>query len=157
MKNPSSSSASALDARPWYKEPWPWLLMSGPAAVVLAGAITAWIAFATRDGLVAEDYYKRGLAINKVLAKEATAARMGISLAVSLEPKHLRISLQGDAPPALFVHLVHATREANDLRLRLARAADGAYEAELPALAPGHWRAVIEEPQGRWRIVKDPL
>ena len=42
-------------ARPWYKEPWPWLLMSGPAAVVLAGALTAWLAFAGADGLVAED------------------------------------------------------------------------------------------------------
>ena len=157
MKNPSSSSADVLDTGPWFKERWPWILMAGPATVILAGAITTWIAFSTRDGLVAEDYYKRGLAINKVLAKERVAERMNLSLDVSLEPGRLKIRLQGDAPPALFVHLVYAPREGNDLRLRLARTAEGDYEAELPALAPGHWRAVVEDPQARWRIVKDPL
>jgi hypothetical protein len=41
--------------KPWYRERWPWLLMSGPAAVLLAGAVTTWIAFASADGLEAED------------------------------------------------------------------------------------------------------
>jgi hypothetical protein len=44
--------------------------MSGPAAVVVAGVVTTWIAFATADSLVAEDYYKRGLTINDRLACE---------------------------------------------------------------------------------------
>ncbi|HSC95836.1 MAG TPA: FixH family protein, partial [Burkholderiales bacterium] len=43
--------------KPWYRERWPWLLMAGPAAVLVAGAATIWIAFASADGLVAEDYY----------------------------------------------------------------------------------------------------
>ena len=58
---------------PWYRHRWPWLLLSGPAAVLAAGAVTAWIAFASADGLVAEDYYKQGMAINKVLAREEHA------------------------------------------------------------------------------------
>jgi hypothetical protein len=57
-------------AKPWYREPWPWLLMAGPAAVIVAGGITTWIAFATFDGLVVEDYYRRGLNINATLACE---------------------------------------------------------------------------------------
>mgnify|MGYP000916835605 FL=1 len=47
-------------AKPWYREPWPWLLMSGPGLVVIAGVVTAWIAFSGADGLVADDYYKQG-------------------------------------------------------------------------------------------------
>jgi hypothetical protein len=31
-----------------------WLLISGPAAVVVAGLLTAWIAFATADPVVGE-------------------------------------------------------------------------------------------------------
>ncbi len=151
MKNPSSSSVS-----PWYRERWPWLLMAGPATVVVAGALTSWIAFATRDGLVADDYYKRGLAINREIRKEEAARRMGIAAEVLREGNLLRVKVAGDSPPALFVQLVHATREGNDLRLRLAPKGD-AYVAELPALAPGHWRAIVEEPQGRWRIVKERL
>ena len=65
--------------RPWYREPWPWLLMAGPATVLVAGAATTWIAFASSDGLVAEDYYKQGLGINRRLAREEAARKLGIS------------------------------------------------------------------------------
>jgi hypothetical protein len=58
--------------KPWYREPWPWILMSGPAAVVVAGVATTWIAFATADSLVTEDYYRRGVTINDRLACERT-------------------------------------------------------------------------------------
>ena len=54
----------------WYREPWPWLVMSGPAIVVVAGIGTAIIAFRTSDGLVADDYYKQGLVINQTLKRD---------------------------------------------------------------------------------------
>lgn len=38
---------------PWYREPWPWILMSGPAVVVVAGCVTAVIAIRTADPMVA--------------------------------------------------------------------------------------------------------
>jgi len=141
--------------RPWYREPWPWLLMSGPAAVLVAGAATAWIAFASADGLVAEDYYKQGMGINRRLAREEAAQQRGISAALRLDPASIRVELQGAAPEALFVHLAHATRAGHDLRLRLVPGADGVYAAELPPLPAGRWRAAIEDPRGIWRIVKE--
>lgn len=141
--------------RPWYREPWPWLLMAGPLAVILAGAATMWIAFSSSDGLVADDYYKQGLAINKRLAREDEARRLGISASVRLTPDRLRVELKGEAPPALFVHLAHATRAGYDMRLRLAPVAPGSYEAELSDLPRGHWRIVIEDPRGTWRIARE--
>jgi hypothetical protein len=140
---------------PWYREPWPWLLMSGPAAVILAGGVTTWIAFASADGLVAEDYYRQGLAINKRLAREEAARRQGISATVSLEKNLLRVRLSGAAPEALFVHLAHATRAGYDQRLRLTPVGAGVYEAALPPLAAGRWRIAIEDPRGAWRIIKE--
>jgi hypothetical protein len=140
---------------PWYRQLWPWLLISGPAAVLVAGAATMWVAFASADGLVADDYYKQGLAINKRLAKEDEARRRGISANVRLSPDRLRIELAGEAPAALFVHLAHATRAGHDLRLRLVPVAPGAYEAELSELPRGRWHVVIEDPRGAWRIAKE--
>jgi uncharacterized protein len=140
---------------PWYREPWPWLLMAGPAAVLVAGAATTWIAFASADGLVAEDYYKQGLGINKRLAREEAAQRLGISAAIHVEPGAIRVELQGAAPQALFVHLAHATRAGHDIRLRLGPTQSNLYETVLPPLAPGRWHAVIEDAQGTWRIVKE--
>jgi hypothetical protein len=136
---------------PWYKEPWPWILMAPPAAAVLAGIATIWIAVATSDGLVAEDYYKQGLALNKVIAREERARELGISASIQVSAGRIRVLLEGAAPPALFVHLAHRTRAGFDQRLRLARVG-AAYEAEWTPLAPGGWRATIEDPQGDWRI-----
>jgi hypothetical protein len=132
-----------------------WLVVAGPAAVLLAGAATIWIAAASADGLVAEDYYRQGLAINKVLAKEEAARVRGISAQVFLEQKRLRVLLHGESPQALFAHLAHTTRAGHDMRVRLAPAGAGAYEAELPPLPAGRWRIVIEDPRATWRIAKE--
>ncbi len=142
-------------SRPWYKERWPWLLMAGPAAVLVAGGATMWIAFASADGLVAEDYYKEGLGINRVLAREDAARKMGLDARVSLRDGKITIDLKGQKPEALFVRLAHATRAGYDQRLRLAQVRAGVYEADLPPLAPGHWHVTIEDPRGAWRIVKE--
>ena len=140
---------------PWYRERWPWILMSGPAIVVVAGSLTAWIAFATSDGLVAEDYYKRGLGVNAVLEREDTAARRGIEARIERTAGQVRVRLRGAEPLALFLSLVHATRAGYDVRLRLERAADGSYAGALPPLAAGHWRAIIDDPRGEWRLVQE--
>jgi hypothetical protein len=142
---------------PWYREPWPWILMSGPAAVIVAGAFTTWIAVTTSDGLVADDYYKRGLAVNAVIGREQAARRLGISAAIERAAGRIRVRLSGVHPEALFLQLAHTTRAGNDLRLRLAPAGDGVYEAALPALPPGHWRLILEDSRGEWRIVKEGL
>ena len=141
--------------KPWYRELWPWLLMSGPAVVLVAGAATTWIAFASADGLVAEDYYKQGLGINRRLAREDAARKLAISAAIRIEASSIRVELRGAAPEAVFVHLAHATRAGHDVRLRLAPSPGGAYAPELPPLPAGRWRAVIEDPRGAWRIVKE--
>jgi hypothetical protein len=144
-------------AVPWYRDRWPWILMSGPAIVIVAGAITTWIAFASWDGLVADDYYKRGLGINAVLKREQAAAQRGIEARIERAGGQVRVRLRGAQPPVLFLSLAHATRSGNDIRLRLEREADGSYAGALPALAAGRWRAIIDDPRGEWRIVRDGL
>lgn len=146
-----------MNANPWYREPWPWILMAGPAAVIVAGAITIWLAVASSDGLVADDYYKRGLAINQDLKRQRRAEERRIDASVKLTPGILRVSLSGAAPEALFAQLVHATRPGYDQRLRLAPVAPGLYQAELLPLPRGRWRLILEDPRGEWKIVKEDL
>lgn len=149
--------------QPWYREPWPWILMAGPAAVVVAGAVTIWLAFATADGLVTDDYYRRGLAINQELRRDQAALERGIAAEVERDGGMLRVRLRlRDAPPsALFARLLHATRAGHDQRLRLAAVAPGVYEAELPALpavsayvdGPEGWSIGYSKLDGKWRLV----
>ena len=133
--------------------------MAGPAAVIVAGAVTVWLAIASADGLVADDYYKRGLAINQELGRDRAARERGIAAAVRARDGVLRVRLSGrDADPeALFALLVHPTRAAHDERLRLSRVAPGLYETALPRLPRGRWRLILEDPRREWRIVKEGL
>lgn len=140
---------------PWYKERWPWLLMAGPAAAVVAGLITTWIAFAGADGLVADDYYRRGLAVNAVLAREQAAERLGIAAEIERSRGSVRVRLRGASPEFLFVRFVHPTRANLDQRVRLERAEEGVYAGRLEPLAAGRWRAVIEDARGEWRVVRE--
>ncbi|HVC10075.1 MAG TPA: FixH family protein [Burkholderiales bacterium] len=141
-------------ARPWYREPWPWILISGPAAVIVASFFTLYLAVASSDGLVADDYYKEGLGINRVLAREDAAERLGLIAHVDPRNGRLRVRLQGRAamPEALAVRLAYATRAGFDRSLLLARAGDGSYQAALPALPPGHWRVYIDDARRQWRL-----
>jgi len=54
----------------WWQYGHVWLIIAGPAVVVVAGFITLAIAIRVPDPVVADDYYRRGLDINKTLAAE---------------------------------------------------------------------------------------
>jgi uncharacterized protein len=58
------------DTKPWWQYGHVWLIISGPAAVIVAGFVTLAIAIGTPDPVIADDYYRRGLDINKTLAAE---------------------------------------------------------------------------------------
>jgi hypothetical protein len=133
--------------------------MAGPAAVIVAGAVTVWLAVSSSDGLVADDYYKRGLAINQEIRRDQTLLDRGITASVETSNGVLRVRLdgRGEMPQALFAQLVHATRAGHDRRLWLARVTPGIYEAGLPKLPAGRWRLVLEDPRREWRIVKEGI
>jgi hypothetical protein len=144
----------------WYREPWPWILMAGPAAAVVAGAVTIWIAFASADGLVVDDYYKQGLAINRVLARDENARRAGIAARVLITSGQgsgkagIDVVLGGrvDLPEELVVRLSHASRAGNDREVRLRHVDANRYAAMLPPLPAGNWRVSVEDTQGQWRV-----
>nr|WP_315207610.1 FixH family protein [uncultured Albidiferax sp.] len=60
--------------KPWWKYGHVWLVISGPLVVVVAGVVTAWIAFTQQDPVLAQDYYRQGLNINQTLATQGPLA-----------------------------------------------------------------------------------
>lgn len=146
------------DQRQWYREPWPWIIMSGPAAVIVAGAVTIWIAFASADGLVADDYYKQGLAINKLLAREESARRMGIAARIAVEREgRVYVELGGrmEPPAGLTVRFIHAARATHDREVELRHAGERRYAADLPQMPWGRWRVSVEDLGRQWRVSGD--
>ncbi len=139
---------------PWYREPWPWILMGLPLTVVVAGIVTLVIAVKYEDGLVAEDYYKQGLAINQVLERESRAHDLELTANLMVSDDRVRIRLQGsgESPDQLRVRFVHPTRAGEDREITLSMVASGWYEGHLPQLAEGHWRVHVEDAQSTWRM-----
>lgn len=142
---------------PWYREPFVWLLIAFPLTAVIAGFITLGLAISSDDGLVEDDYYRRGKEINRVLARDQAAATHGLEGRVELDDAQhqllIRLSARESATIADNVELkfLHATRAGVDKTLILARQPDGSYHAPLPELAQGHWNVQLAAQD--WRLV----
>ena len=143
---------------PWYREPLVWMVLAIPAAAVLAGAVMLVLANATWDGLVADDYYRRGMEINRSLARDAEATRLGLEAVVSFPaPGRVEARLSGAdgaaaAAPGdrLTLRFAHAARAGADVRVLLTRDAGGIWRGVRPAIAPGKWYVEIGNEQ--WRL-----
>ena len=146
-------------ATPWYRDRWPWLLIAPPAAAVAMGIVMVTLALRSDDGLVVDDYYKRGLAINQVLDREARAAALGLQATLSFSPQgdRVRVLLSAGAPTAMHptLRLVHPTRAGHDQTVNLAAGAGGVFEGALAPVSPGTWRLVLEDADGSWRLGGD--
>ena len=71
----------------WYRNPLVWLLILFPAWSVIAGVSTVVLAFQVFDGVVVDDYYARGKAINVTLERDFAAQRRGITGIATLSPE----------------------------------------------------------------------
>jgi hypothetical protein len=142
--------------RPWHREPWPWILMSGPAVVIVAGFATLWLAIASDDGLVADDYYRRGLAINQTLSRGQAARDLGLSAEVVLSDAagRVTVTIHGGTvlPEVLQLRLVHPTRAIADQKLELHKVEAGYYVATLTAPVGGRRVVLIEDAERHWRL-----
>lgn len=144
------------DKQPWYKERWPWILMAGPGIVVVAGIVTLWLAVISNDGLVTDDYYKQGLAVNQQLHREQLAVSLGIHADMMRAGSNVRLLLgaQEDAslPSAITLKLAHPTRAGQDQAIHMVLEGPGFYSGKLAADISGRWLVSIEDPAGKWRL-----
>lgn len=150
-----STSNTSLITR-WHQEPWAWLVFGLPAAAVIACMATIVIAVKTDDGVVVDDYYKRGLEINKVLVREDRARELGLSLDdIALADDFLSFRIAGakafEFPDQMSVQLLHATVGRGDLALDAIHVGEGLYQARLTALPAGPWYLDISH--AGWRLI----
>lgn len=142
--------------RHWYREPYVWLLAAIPLCAVAAGAVILWFALSSEDGLVADDYYKRGLEINRTLARDEAAMKYALSseLRFITDTGQVYAELFGDQnfsyPPALKLGLHHATRSGSDQDITLERISDRGFSGAMPKLTPGRWYVSLAA--GEWRL-----
>ncbi len=143
------------DTQPWYRHLWPWLLMAGPAAVLVAGFITMWISFSGADALVVDDYYKQGKAINQDLRRDHAAAALGLRASMRYDAAAgiLLGRMQGAKEAGVItVLLVHPTVPQKDIKRTVALNAAGEFSMALPMLDRAHWQVQLEDAERHWRL-----
>lgn len=140
-------------ALPWFRQSWPWFLLSLPATAVIAGFITFWLAVESDDGLVADDYYKQGLALQQSIARDKEATRLGLAAQLRFDNGRVVLNLSSAgmaAPNAVFLSLIHPTRPEMDRAISLV-GDNGNYTASTDAL-DGRWQVLLEDESRAWRL-----
>lgn len=146
--------ASDKDITPWYKQGWPWFIISLPASAVVAGIITLIIAINAWDGVVVDDYYKEGKAIVQVIDRTIKAKELGMRALLNITTDSLRVTIQsaeGQIPENIIVSVIHPTRSGHDQKLTLT-GNQGVFEGAMTPLSTGQWRFQIEDGERSWRL-----
>lgn len=143
--------------KPWYRHRWPWLLLLGPIAVVVAGAITTWIAFTRQDALVVDDYYKQGKAINQDLRRDRAASALALQAGMRYDAANGRLAgeIASHGKPyagKVSIRMVHSTQPQKDFAIEADIGADGKFNVPLPMLEIAHWQVMIENADREWRL-----
>ncbi|MDN4501472.1 FixH family protein [Alteromonadaceae bacterium BrNp21-10] len=141
--------------QPWYKQFWPWFLITVPIITVIMSGYLIVLAFNTEDSMVIDDYYKEGKAINLQLAKIKRAKALNIRGQLFIEEQALRLSLDSNPPldgSALTLDFHHPTLERLDFSLLLTLNAKGEYTAPLETTLSGKWSLTLSPFDNDWKL-----
>ena len=147
----------------WYKEPWMFLVIGGPLLVVIAGFITLYLAIHNSDKVVAQDYYKQGLNINKTIEQDEKASALHMQGTAKFSPmgNKLSFTLSGNEhlPDTLQMTVstnYHAREFETQQKISLTRVGTSQYEGALNSAIPASidvWHVKVET--GEWRLTGD--
>ncbi|MEJ2256539.1 MAG: FixH family protein [Woeseiaceae bacterium] len=138
------------DTKPWYRQFWPWFIIALPAAAVIGGLTTLWIAVQTTDSLVVRSEDGVRNATDRRIAAERFASRANLAALVDINPETGVVSAvmrSGElraVPPALEFELSHPAFADRDQTITLVQAMPDAHGNPVWV---GHFTSI---PEGRF-------
>ncbi len=142
--------------KPWYREPWFWLVALPPIAAVLGGVTTVVIAVQNADSPVADRYDKIGFGVNTDNSQDQRALALGLSAELRLDSDQQRAYLKiYSVPPTtdnFQLDLIHSTDPRRDLHFALPSNPDNYFRIELPASLNGRWQIHLSPADQSWRL-----
>ncbi|MEE8364523.1 MAG: FixH family protein [Gammaproteobacteria bacterium] len=147
----------AQDQYSWKTDGYVWMLILIPSSAVVMGIILLTLAIQSDTGLVVDDYYRQGKAINRVLDRDTQATAMGLEATLRLDASRNRLEFRLDSGPGsaldqqLVLHFFHSTRAGRDRTVLLKRVGDRDYIGDFTELSAGRWDVQVST--GQWRLV----
>lgn len=175
-----NSIDTSRDNKPWYKQAWPWFIISIPATSVVLGLNLLYLASTTNNSLVVDDYYKQGKAINQRIERDHHANQLGLSAFINGSEEGILLQLEKDVvdagspfvwPDTLSMRWIHVTQAHRDGATLLQHIGQGRYLAQSVHLpVDGRWRVHVQpavesqrvssnEPSAGayWRLVSEQI
>lgn len=141
-------------SKPWYKQVWPWILISLPVFSVLKAVHTVYIMNQQSPDLVVDDYYAEGKAINQNLSlyREAAARNLHAKILLAGNKAILTFDTNSILDEDLTLDFVHNTLAAQDFKVIAHRSGESMYVAELPVTPTGRWNLVVHDNANQWKL-----
>jgi hypothetical protein len=130
--------------------------MAPPVASIALGIVMWTLAVRTDDGLVANDYYKRGLAINQKVRQAAANDAFRLGAVVRIDDRGeiiARLSEPADpahATPVIRLRIAQPSHALPERVVVLARDATGDYVGRVDPPTEGRWIVTLES--AAWRL-----
>lgn len=132
-------------AKPWYKEPWPFILVGITGLGVVAGTTLAVIGFSNPPEIVRGEFGSLAKFLVDNPARIEQARQLGLAGRLALEGDAIRFELSADAsyvlPEQLMVQFQHPASSAGDMVALLSHQGNGEYRGSYDT--PPHARAYV--------------
>lgn len=154
-----SNTEAAPIEQAWFRQFWPWFIISIPAATVVACMYTIFLAVSTSDSLVVSAKGGVDVATEAAIAAERFAAAQGMRGEIAVDPSTGLMTLTVDNLPeaarmqALTMDFSHPAFAARDHSIRFLPAIsdEGAVFVGQQAIAmDDRWYVVLENDE--WRL-----
>ena len=139
---------------PFRANPVFWIMLLLPAAAVVAGLATLFIALRHADHPLPANYPTEGLHVDHDFALARAAAAHGIELSFTGGAGECTATLRNapDDPATLSLLFTNGADPGLDRVILLQRAQPGAYHGACTALPAGRWLVVLEDDAAGWAI-----
>lgn len=136
-----------------------WLIWLLPAAAVVAGVATLFIALRDADRALPASYHWEGARLDEDFARARQAAQLGIAATFDLSGKNgqCTVTLAPVTVDAevLELRLTHGSDAGLDRMMRLTRTEEGAqvtYRSPCTETPRGRWRLALSDAAGSWAL-----
>lgn len=140
------------DTQPWYRQFWPWFIISLLGFSVIASLSTVWISMQTTDSLVLKSDDGIQIVAERRIGAERLADELNLAalLAIDLDSGAVSAAMHAgsldEAPAVLVLEFTHPAFADRDQLITLHRAPP---DAEGNPTWSGHF---IDVPDGRWYV-----
>ena len=149
-----------LQAKPWYRQLWFWLLISPMLTLIVSVPIMLTTAFKGADDRVIDDYYKEGRMINNHFESLTLAVDLNIggNLHVDWQTGEVWfVANQPLADDALALNFSHPAKVEFDFAVELRSVDNTRYRGDLPSMQKGRWYMSLQGAYlgAPWRIASE--